>query len=141
MSVLGRRPYGLLGFTGYRVGRRYRNVKDFLFLPVVAIGQMRVALGISGWVSEEADVRKPWSTLCTSGVDVFVLECDKVAFRDLGRAMQDFITSSAISYTTMEVLRTTALATALAALVWPIAVIQAGLLIDNRTTARHCHTS
>lgn len=127
---------GGAGLAGYKVNRRYRSISTFRFLPISRKDEnLRVSLGISGWIGEDEDLYTPWLGLGNAGVDLYALECERQAFKDLGNAIGDFVTKSAVGYATMEVVKTTAMSTAVAALTWPIAILQVSSLIDNRTIA------
>lgn len=122
---------GGAGLTKYKVERRYEDVKDFTFVPIIEAEQMRVAIGISGWIREDDDVTRPWHQLASPGVDVYALQCHVEAFTDLGNALRNFVASTVVNYAAMEVIKTTALSAAVAALMWPATVLQVGRLIDN----------
>lgn len=121
---------GGAGFTGYRVHSRYRDVKEFKFNRICVNSRIRVFLGVSGWITCDEDITNPWEFVTFR--DTYALEVEKQAFMDLGTAIRDFLMSTAVSSFTISVLKTTALATAVGAIVWPMAVIQTGLIIDNR---------
>lgn len=130
---------GGAGLAGYKVSRRYRSISTFRFLPIGRKDEnLRVSLGISGWIREDEDLYTPWLGLGTAGVDLYALDCERQAFKDLGNAIGDFVTKSAVGYATMEVVKTTAISTAVAALIWPIAILQASSLIDNRMIVSLC---
>ena len=94
---------------------------------------LHVCIAFSGWIEDSDDIVRPWTVLRKPGRDLFAIECETQAFQDLGMAMVDFLGSAALGYATGEVLKTTALATAVAALSWPLALLQMSTLIDNRT--------
>ncbi len=92
-----------------------------------------MAIGISGWLTEEEDLYEVWGASFAEGhQEAFALKVETEVFLDVGNSIEQFITGSAISYATMEVLKNTAIATAVSALTWPLAIIQMGFLIDNR---------
>jgi hypothetical protein len=122
---------GGAGLASYKVERRYQDISSFHFRPVTSQDQMRVAVGVSGWITEDADIYRPWMGLAVPGVDLFVLEVEKASFKTLGSALSTLLKTSAVGYAASEILRTTALATAMAALSWPVTVLKAGALIDN----------
>lgn len=190
---------GGAGFTAYRVHSRYRDVKEFEFVPLALQNRLSVMVGVSGWLRSMNDVYDPWrlgsrirssDTASTSdapnaseigsnsqlddsnisnitskmeGVhlenvamesdnasmvssssfasatdhalltsrDRFALKYETEAFQELGTAIADFVATSAVTSATVGILKTTALATAVSAVFYPMAVIQAGLLIDN----------
>lgn len=122
---------GGAGLAGYKMERRYQNISSFHFRPIVSTEQMRVALGVSGWIEKDEDLFDPWIGLAIPGVDLFVLEVEKEAFKSLGSALQTLITKSAVGYAAAGVLKATALSAAVSALSWPVTIVKAGSLIDN----------
>lgn len=135
------------GLTGYRVTRRFGDVKDFQFIPLNPIAasgdgkstpqkHMHVTIGISGWLEEEEDVWQPWhladaETHSERHSEVYALQFEKTALLSLGRALATFITGTAASLAATEILKMTMVASAVSALMFPVAVLQSGDLIDN----------
>lgn len=122
---------GGAGLTKYKVERRYLDIKDFEFVPVAVAVRMRVAIGISGWIREEEDVTLPWTNLASLTIDVYAIRCQIEAFQELGSALKTIMTNAAVKYAAVGVIKTTALSAAVAAMMWPAAVLQVAKLIDN----------
>lgn len=129
------------GLTGYRVTRRFGDVTDFSFVPINPHRtgtkrpeqRLHVSIGISGWLQAEEDVWQPW-TLAASrhpASEAYALQFERGALLSLGRAMAAFITSAAASLAATELLKLTIVASAVTALMFPVAVLQSGDLIDN----------
>lgn len=127
------------GLTGYRVTRRFGDVKDFQFVPVNIFStnrgspakMMHVSVGVSGWLEADEDVWQPWSLCASSHSEVYALQFERAALLSLGRALATFITGTAASLAATEILKMTMVASAVSALMFPVAVLQSGDLIDN----------
>lgn len=129
------------GLTGYRVTRRYGDVTDFSFVPINPHRtdskrperRLHVSIGISGWLESEADVWQPWSLAADRhpASEAYALQFERGALLGLGRAMAAFLTSTAASLAATELLKLTLVASAVTALMFPVAVLQSGDLIDN----------
>ena len=122
---------GGAGLASYKMERRYRDITSFHFVPMVAKNQMRVAIGLSGWINEDKDITNPWTGLITLGRDVFALECEKEAFQNLGSALKRLAIGTAMTVAAKHAIINTTLQTAIAALAWPVAMLQATSFIDN----------
>lgn len=135
------------GLTGYRVTRRYGDVEDFRFIRLSrrtessaslnvldseGQHQMHTVIGVSGWLTCNEDVWQPWSPLVhAGGSEVYALQFERSALLNLGRALTKFITGAATSLAATEILKLTTISTALSALMFPVAILQSGDLIDN----------
>lgn len=120
------------GLTGFRVTRRFGDVTDFQFVPVNnASKMMHVSIGISGWLEADEDVWQPWSLCASKHSEVYALQFERAALLSLGRALATFITGTAASLAATEILKMTMVASAVSALMFPVAVLQSGDLIDN----------
>ena len=139
--------FGIAGasMTSYRVSRHFADLKDFKFIPLKDADRnrnMRVCITVSGWIKTENDFTSPWikSYLKNEGVEcvmqseVYCLAFEKEIMISLGRSMQDFITSSAVTVAASQFIKYTVTAAASSALLFPVAVLQAGDLIDNPWT-------
>lgn len=139
--------FGIAGasMASYRVSRRFADLKDFKFIPLKDPERnksMRVCITISGWIKTESDFTAPWieSYLENESVEfviqseVYCLAFEKDIMISLGRAMSDFIKSSAVTLAASEFIKYTVTAAASSALLFPVAVLQAGDLVDNPWT-------
>ena len=133
------------GMASYRVSRRFADLKDFKFIPLkdsCRNKNMRVCITISGWIKTESDFTSPWietyleneSEELAIQSEVYCLQFEKEIMISLGRAMSDFIKSSAVTLAASEFLKYTVTAAASSALLFPVAVLQAGDLVDNPWT-------
>lgn len=124
--------------AGELVGNYAKEVSDFAFIPVrqstftrdAASRRLRVAIGISGWVAEDADVVKPWQFIGKDGFESYALRWELETLLDMGHAMGAYAQSAAWGFAKGQVVSKTAFATLSAAL-WPLAVARAARLIDN----------
>lgn len=113
-------------------------------------------LCISGWLRGPDDIVLPWSTLRLSishsnsnskssslfmdtnrkkddlmSSNVYSLQFEKDILMDLGTSLKKFAASSAASIATTQILQHTILAGLVSSLIFPLAVIQMGDIIDN----------
>lgn len=91
--------------------------------------RLRVTIGISGWLTEAADVTTPWHVLGTNA-EVFALRYELEALMNLGNSMQAMISSAAWGYAKSEMIKHTIFAELTAAL-WPLALLKISRLVDN----------
>ncbi|KAL8657916.1 MAG: hypothetical protein Q9226_001441 [Calogaya cf. arnoldii] len=91
--------------------------------------RLRVTIGISGWLTEAADVTTPWDVL-GSNAEVFALRYELEALMNLGNSMQAMISSAAWGYAKSEMIKHTIFAELTAAL-WPLALLKISRLVDN----------
>lgn len=133
------------GMASYRVSRRFADLKDFKFIPLKDAERnrnLRVCITISGWIKSESDFTAPWieSYLENEASDfaiqseVYCLAFEKDIMISLGRSLQDFIKSSAVTLAASEFIKYTVTAAASSALLFPVAMLQAGDLVDNPWT-------
>ncbi|KAK7754926.1 hypothetical protein SLS62_003010 [Diatrype stigma] len=136
---------GLFGAYGGRMTSKVmdqyaREVEDFGFVPVNAserkLGRvkndsrrLRVAIGISGWLSDKDDVVEPWHVV-GGGQETFALRFELEALMKLGSALTTMITSAAWSVARTEIIKRTVFA-ALTAGLWPLALVKVSRVIDN----------
>ncbi|RYP13376.1 hypothetical protein DL767_010734 [Monosporascus sp. MG133] len=141
-SVLIGGLFGAYGgrMTGKVMDQYAREVEDFGFVPVKSaqrrLGRpknearrLRVAIGVSGWLSDEDDVVDPWR-IVGNGQETFALRFELEALIKLGNALTTIITSAALSVARREIIKRTVFA-ALTAGLWPLALVQASRVIDN----------
>lgn len=136
---------GLFGAYGGRMTSKVmdqyaREVEDFGFVPVNASDRkpertkndsrrLRVAIGISGWLSDKDDVVEPWRVI-GRGQETFALRFELEALMKLGSALTTMITSAAWSVARSEIIKRTVFA-ALTAGLWPLALVKVSRVIDN----------
>ncbi|CAJ2509769.1 Uu.00g056690.m01.CDS01 [Anthostomella pinea] len=122
--------------TSNAMERYTRDVQDFAFVPVRKQGKsegdshrLRVAIGISGWLSNEDEIVAPWKVI-GPGQESFALRYELEALVSLGNSLRTLITSVAWKVARTEIIKRTVFAALMAGL-WPISLTNAGRIIDN----------
>lgn len=117
------------------------EVKDFCFIPLRGewgpgfrkddkeARRLRVTIGINGWLMSEDEVTKPWRVLGDE-TEAFALRYEMDSLINLGKALDDMVTSSAWGFLKIEMLKRTVLATLWAAL-WPFQILKLASGVDN----------
>ena len=135
---------GLFGAYGGRMSGKMmdqyaREVEDFAFVPTRSAHtprkiekeyrRLRVGIGISGWISDQGDVVKPWKVF---GVELesFALRWELEALMNLGNSLSTIVKSAAWSFAKKEVIKHTVFA-ALAAGLWPLGLVKVSRILDN----------
>jgi hypothetical protein len=91
---------------------------------------LRVAIGISGWLSSSPDVYKPWEVIDAETTEPFALRFELDAMLRLGNSLQDVLFSYAWDGLTYTVMSRTMLG-ALYAGLWPLGLIKLASVLDN----------
>lgn len=135
---------GLFGAYGGRMtsqmmDRYAREVEDFAFVPVRSqhrprkiekeFRRLRVAIGVSGWLTDQKEVYEPWRVFGTQ-IESFALRFELEALMGLGNSMTSMVKSVAWSYAKSEIIKRTVFASLMAGL-WPLALLKVGRIIDN----------
>ena len=144
-SVLVGGLFGAYGgrMTGQMMDSYAREVEDFAFLPVrgtkkkwtnphessPADRRLRVAVGISGWLTEKEEVVKPWHVL-GHDVEVFALRYELESLISLGNSLTTMIKSAVWGKAKSEIIKRTIFASLMSAL-WPLALLKVGRIVDN----------
>jgi pimeloyl-ACP methyl ester carboxylesterase len=125
--------------TGQMMDQYAREVEDFAFEPVRAQHQprkiekefrrLRVAIGISGWLTDQQAVVEPWKVIGAQ-LETFALRWELEALMNLGNAITTLATSAAWSYAKMEIIKRTVFG-ALTAGLWPLAILKVSRVVDN----------
>ena len=129
--------------TGKMMDAYAREVEDFAFLPVrvdkthgKAAGEgssanrrLRVAIGISGWLTDKDQVITPWRVL-GHGAEVFALRYELEALLHIGNALTEMAKGYAWGYAKKEIISRTIFATLSAAL-WPLGLLKVSRIVDN----------
>lgn len=125
--------------TGQMMDQYAREVEDFGFMPVRSahkprkiekeFRRLRVAIGISGWLSSPDDVVEPWKVL---GVEIesFALRWELEALMNLGNGLETMVKSAAWGLAKREIIKHTVFA-ALSAGLWPLALVKVSRIIEN----------
>ncbi|KAI7241151.1 DUF726-domain-containing protein [Hortaea werneckii] len=127
--------------AGEMVGNYAKEVSDFAFIPVrkstfskdADSRRLRVAIGISGWVTEDAEVVKPWQFIGKEGFEAYALRWELGTLLDMGHGMTTYAKSATWGFAKNQAISHTFFATLSAAL-WPLAVAKASRLVDNPFT-------
>lgn len=131
--------------TGQMMDRYAHEVEDFAFLPVRGQRQhhgwsdphqaspeerrLRVAIGISGWLTAKEEVVRPWHVLGHEA-EAFALRYELDALLGLGNALTSMVTTAAWNYAKKEIIKRTIFASLSAAL-WPLGLLKVGRIVDN----------
>lgn len=119
------------GLSGYKVSRHFEDITDFEFIPIQHSAEstdcsraMSLRIIVPGWHCEKL-------VLESTRTEDYILVFERKTLEELSTLLMDFVTSSVTTVAVTEVLKHTVLATALAAIVWPVTIIQLGSMIDN----------
>ncbi|KAH9905916.1 DUF726-domain-containing protein [Xylariomycetidae sp. FL2044] len=122
--------------TSQAMEKYTRDVEDFAFVPIQdtqdrdgGTRRLRVAIGISGWLKDESEVVEPWRVI-GAGQEAFALRWELEALKSLGNSLWTLITSVAWRTARTEIIKRTVFAALMAGL-WPLALTNAGHIIDN----------
>ncbi|EAT92080.2 hypothetical protein SNOG_00585 [Parastagonospora nodorum SN15] len=92
--------------------------------------RLRVAIGISGWLSSSADVYQPWEVIDAETTEPFALRFELDAMLRLGNSLQEVLFNYAWDGLTYTVVSRTLLG-ALYAGLWPLGLIKVASVLDN----------
>ena len=126
--------------TGKMMDQYAREVSDFAFVPVRAhsklhkkdekeLRRLRVAIGISGWLTDKDEVVEPWRVVGV-GLESFALRWELEALMNLGNSMTTMVTSAAWGYAKKEIIKRTIFASLMAGL-WPLGLLKVSRIVDN----------
>ncbi|KAJ4989306.1 membrane protein C6F6.13c 1 [Stagonosporopsis vannaccii] len=140
-SVLVGGLFGAYGarMTGDAMDAYARQVEDFAFLNIHRsqdpskqdneTRRLRVAIAVSGWLREPAEVIEPWRYI-GKGTEGFALRWELEALLKLGHSLETFITSAAWGYAKKKIIEQTVFA-AVSAAMWPLGLLKIATLLDN----------
>lgn len=148
-TVLVGSLFGAYGgrMTGQMMDNYAKEVEDFAFIPVHGGAKtsenqaeapkqatehghkLRVTICISGWLTEQDEVVKPWMVL-GKGAESFGLRWELESLLNLGNAIKSMVTSAAWGYAQKEVIARTIFADLMGAM-WPLGLLKVSRLIDN----------
>lgn len=125
--------------TGQMMDAYAKEVEDFSFVPVRTyhkprkidkeFRRLRVAIGISGWLTETDEVVEPWKVIGPE-MEAFALRFELQALLNLGNSITTMIRSAAWGYAKSEIIKRTIFASMTAAL-WPLGLLKVSRIIDN----------
>ena len=140
-SVLVGGLFGAYGgsVTGQMMENYARDVEDFSFVPVRPFSdpnksekeyrRLRVALGISGWLTEKDEVIKPWLVI-GKHTESLALRWELEALLNLGHGITAMVKSAAWGYAKTEIIKRTIFSSLTAGL-WPLGLLKIGKVVDN----------
>ncbi|KAI0134564.1 hypothetical protein BJ170DRAFT_610328 [Xylariales sp. AK1849] len=132
--------------TGEMIDEYAKEVQDFAFIPTrkqsfFGFGKgkgegknarnLRVSIGISGYLTEESEVVTPWQAISSANTEAFALRWELKALLALGHALTTYIKSYAWGFAKKEILSRTILAALSSALSLPYGIAKASRVIDN----------
>lgn len=122
------------GLTASKMNKRIGDLEEFAFEslnPGHEQTSLTITIAISGWISDEGDQQfsKQWKYLRHTK-EQYCLCYESKYLLELSRAM-DYLLSFVVSYATQEALKYTFLASVMAAIAWPTALISIANIIDN----------
>ncbi|KAG9521989.1 DUF726-domain-containing protein, partial [Aureobasidium melanogenum] len=125
--------------TGQMMDQYAKEVEDFSFVPIRTYHKprkiekeyrrLRVAIGISGWLTEKDEVVEPWRVIGPE-MEAFALRWELQALLNLGNSLTTMIRSAAWGYAKSEIIKRTVFASLTAAL-WPLGLLKVSRIIDN----------
>lgn len=125
--------------TGEMMDQYAKEVEDFGFVPVrkwskprkieKEFRRLRVAIGISGWLTEKEDVVKPWRVLSPT-IEGFALKYEMESLLKLGNAIQGLLKTQAWALAKREIIKRTFFAALMEGL-WPLALLKVSRIVDN----------
>ena len=125
--------------TGHMMDKYAKEVEDFGFVPVsehhrpsgieTDCRRLRVAIGISGWLTEQKDIIEPWKVIGRAE-EAFALRYELEALLNLGNAMSTMVRSAAWSLASREIIKHTVFG-ALSAGLWPLGLVKVSRVLDN----------
>lgn len=127
--------------TGRMMDKYSKEIEDFAFIPVRGgvddseeklqqRRRLRVTIGITGWLTQEDEVKNPWKVLGDGG-EAFALRWELQALMNLGNALKNFVTSEAWSYLKKQIIKRTILAGLYSAMLAPLAILKVAKLVDS----------
>jgi hypothetical protein len=140
-SVIVGGLFGAYGgrMTGQMMDAYAKEVEDFSFVPVRTyhkprkidkeFRRLRVAIGISGWLTEKDEVVEPWRIIGPE-MEAFALRFELQALLNLGNSLTTMLRSAAWGYAKSEIIKRTIFASITAAL-WPLGLLKVSRIIDN----------
>lgn len=120
------------GLTGYKMRRRVGMTEEFEFVSLAAVRQLHVTICISGWLLEDEidEFSTQWEAL-SSSLESYSLRWESKFLLELGSAIRDLLTKNVIGTVTTEALKYTVLQGLMAAIAWPVTLLNVASVIDN----------
>ncbi|KJY00160.1 DUF726-domain-containing protein [Zymoseptoria brevis] len=125
--------------TGKMMDEYAREVEDFAFQPVRTYHKprkiekesrrLRVAIGISGWLTDADEVVQPWKVIGPQ-LEAFALRWELKALLNLGNSLTTMIKSAAWGAAKKEIIKRTVFGALMAGL-WPLGLLKVSRVLDN----------
>jgi hypothetical protein len=125
--------------TGKMMDEYAKEVEDFGFVPIhkwskprkieKEYRRLRVAIGISGWLTEKEDIVKPWRVLSPS-IESFALKYEMESLLKLGNAINGLVKTQAWALAKREIIKRTFFAALMEGL-WPLSLLKVSKVVDN----------
>jgi len=138
------------GLTGYKMNKRVGGkLSEFEFHPVVVFPRVKRALTasifVSGWhdaelvdrlkhlESDQESIESEWTSACTGDSlgESFQLVWETKVLKAVAETLTSFAIDQAVGRAAQEVLKTTVLASFMAAIAWPSLILSASNIIDS----------
>lgn len=122
------------GLTASKMNKRIGDLEEFSFQslsPQDDQTSLTITIAISGWITDESEEQfsRPWKSLRHTR-EQYCLRYESKYLLELSQAM-DYLLSFVVSYAAQEALKFTFLASVMAAIAWPTALISMANIIDN----------
>ncbi|CAB4034216.1 Hypothetical predicted protein [Paramuricea clavata] len=121
------------GLTGYKMSRRVGMTEEFGFINLSdCVHRLQLTICVSGWLTQDGteEFITQWSALSPS-LEAYSLVWESKFLLELGSAIRDIITTNVVGTATVEALKYTVLQGIMAAIAWPVTLLNAASLIDN----------
>ena len=146
--------FGAMGgkMTGRAVEEYEREIRDFKFVPLdetipddsqarppsstsqaselQSSHKLRVAIGISGWLTRIPDVTSPWTVFSSDSVEPFALRYERDVLLKLGATLTSILRDSAYSLAQASFLQV-ALPAVVSTALLPVTLLRAGSYLNN----------
>ncbi|KAJ3251522.1 hypothetical protein HK104_007366, partial [Borealophlyctis nickersoniae] len=122
------------GVAAYKFNNRLKGLSEFRFVPIhPSPTSLHVVIAISGWLTTLDDATEPWEDTLPNYSpfsDISTLIFDSSHLMQLSTALRD-LSISAATYVATEVLKFTAVAGIVGALVWPVGLLKMSYFVDD----------
>jgi hypothetical protein len=122
-----------IGLTGSKIHRRTGSVKEFKFLCLKESRRLCYAISVSGWMSSSTEENQNlWNLLAKEHLDLYELIFETKIMTRLGKTLNGFFKNAAINLAATQVAKMTFFGAILSAVIWPLGILKAASIIDNR---------
>ncbi|KAL1639817.1 hypothetical protein SLS58_007561 [Diplodia intermedia] len=110
-------------------GRNHSSSSSSAIDPASEHHRLRVAIAISGWLTDSTEVFTPWFVMGPQ-LETFALRWEVEALLKLGTSLSAVLKSAAWGYAKYEIVKRTVLGS-LAVGLWPLMLLRVGHIVDN----------